>query len=70
MNDLALAAALFAAAMPPPRRNAPFRRVIDLLRRRRERAHSGRRLYQLNDHILRDIGLTREALLRDAASPF
>ncbi len=40
-----------------------LRRVIGLLRRWRERVQSRPQLYDLDDHILRDIGLTREALL-------
>jgi uncharacterized protein YjiS (DUF1127 family) len=29
-----------------------------------------RNLCQLDDHILQDIGLTRDALLREATKPF
>ena len=69
MNKLALAATLDAAAMTPPRCNAAPRRIMSLLRRWRERTHS-RRLCELDDHILRDIGLTRDALLRKVPRPF
>jgi uncharacterized protein YjiS (DUF1127 family) len=58
------------AATQPSRRNSVVQRVMGLLRRWRERAHSRRRLYELDDHILRDIGLTRDALLREATRPF
>jgi uncharacterized protein YjiS (DUF1127 family) len=58
------------AATRPPRRNTALRRVIGLLRRWRERAHSRPQLCELDDHILQDIGLTREALLRETARPF
>jgi uncharacterized protein YjiS (DUF1127 family) len=34
------------------------------------RAHSRRQLCKLDDHILRDIGLTRDALLREATRQF
>jgi uncharacterized protein YjiS (DUF1127 family) len=40
-----------------------LRRVIGLLRRWRERVQSRPQLYELDDRILRDIGLTRVALL-------
>jgi len=70
MKELTFAVTSFVAAIPPIRRNAGLRRVMGLLRDWRERAHSGRRLYELNDHILRDIGLTRDALLRGAPRPF
>ena len=60
MKELTFAVTSFVAAIPPIRRNAGLRRVMGLLRDWRERAHSGHRLYELNDHILRDIGLTRD----------
>jgi uncharacterized protein YjiS (DUF1127 family) len=40
-----------------------LRRVIGSLRRWQERVQSPPQLYELDDHILQDIGLTREALL-------
>jgi uncharacterized protein YjiS (DUF1127 family) len=58
------------AARQPPRGNTALRRVIGLLRRWRERAHTRRQLCELNDHILQDIGLIRDALLREATRPF
>jgi uncharacterized protein YjiS (DUF1127 family) len=53
-----------AAATRQPRRNPAHRRVIASLRRWRERARTSPQLCELDDHILRDIGLTRDALLR------
>ena len=53
-----------------PRRNSVLRHVILLLQRWRERAHSHPQLYELHDHILRDIGLTRDALLRQSTRPY
>ncbi|MGC2199805.1 MAG: DUF1127 domain-containing protein [Stellaceae bacterium] len=74
MNKLAFTAAATAAlggaAVRPPRRNAALQRVMGLMRRWRERAHSHRGLCELNDHTLQDIGLTRDALLREAPRPF
>jgi uncharacterized protein YjiS (DUF1127 family) len=46
-----------------PGRVTALRRVISLLRRWRDRVQSRPQLYELDDHILQDIGLTREALL-------
>jgi uncharacterized protein YjiS (DUF1127 family) len=46
-----------------PRGFTALQRITNLLRRWRERVLSRPRLYELDDHILRDIGLTREALL-------
>ena len=43
---------------------------LGLLRRWRERAYSSRQLCELDDHILRDIGLTRDEVLHEAARPF
>jgi len=70
MNKLAFAAALGADAIPPSRRNMATRLVMGWLRRWREHTHSRRRLCELNDHILQDIGLTRDALLHAAIRPF
>ena len=49
-----------------PRRFTALRLVIGLLRRWRERVQSPSQLCELNDHILQDIGLTREARLSEA----
>jgi len=61
---------LAQAATRPPRRNTALRNVLGLLRRWRERAYSRRQLCELDDHILRDIGLTRDEVLREAARRF
>jgi uncharacterized protein YjiS (DUF1127 family) len=50
-------------AMRPGGRKTILRRLIGLLRRWRERAHSCRDLCELDDQILQDIGLKRDALL-------
>ena len=68
MDKLALVAMLDAPAIMPPRSKAAPPPIMSLLRRWRESAHS-RRLSELNDHILRDIGLTRDVLLCEA-KPF
>jgi uncharacterized protein YjiS (DUF1127 family) len=60
----------------PPRRaaqrpsNSALRHLIGLLWRWRERAHSRRQLCELDDRILQDIGLTRDAVLRETTRPF
>jgi uncharacterized protein YjiS (DUF1127 family) len=54
----------------PASTNAALRRAIGLVRRWRERAHARRRLFELDDHILRDIGLTRGALFSESISTF
>ena len=53
-----------------PRRNSVLRRVIRLLQRWRERMRSHPQLCELDDYMLRDIGLTREALLCEATRPY
>ena len=58
------------AATRPPRRNTTLRLVMGLLRCWRERARSRSELSELDDHILRDIGLTRDALLHEATKQF
>jgi len=70
MNELAFAVVLYAAAIPAPRAKVAFRRIMGLLRGWRERAHSRRQLCKLDDHILRNIGLTRDALLHEATKQF
>jgi uncharacterized protein YjiS (DUF1127 family) len=54
----------------PSGRGTTLRRLIRLLRRWRERAHSRRELRELDDHILQDIGLSRDTLLREPRRPF
>ena len=51
-----------------PRRNSVLRRVIRLLWRERTRSHPQRR--ELDDYILRDVGLTRDALLCESTRPY
>ena len=53
-----------------PRRNSVLRRVKRLLQLWRERKRSHPQLYELDDHILRDIGLTRDALLCESTRPY
>ena len=53
-----------------PRRNSFLRHVIRLLQRWRERTRSHPQLYELDDHILRDIGLTRDTLLCESTRPY
>ena len=53
-----------------PRRNSVLRRVIRLLQLRRERTRSHPQLCELDDYILRDVGLTRDALLCESTRPY
>lgn len=53
-----------------PRRNTTPRRLMGLLRRWRERAHSRPDLCEVDDRILEDIGLRRDALLHKPTAPF
>ena len=59
-----------AGCARPARGDTALRRVFSLLRRWLERAHSRRQLCELDDHILQDIGLTRDAVRREATRPF
>jgi uncharacterized protein YjiS (DUF1127 family) len=43
---------------------------VQLLLIWRERAQQRRQLERLNDHMLRDIGLTRADVLAEASKPF
>jgi uncharacterized protein YjiS (DUF1127 family) len=55
------------------RLNAALQWAVGLLRRWRERMRSRRQLAglcHLDDHILKDIGLTRSELLYEANKPF
>lgn len=45
-------------------------RMIDLVFLWQERAHSRNRLAQLDDRMLKDIGIDRVDALREAAKPF
>jgi uncharacterized protein YjiS (DUF1127 family) len=53
-----------------PRRFTALRRVFGLLRAWRERTESRLELWELNDHIPKDIGMFREALLFKATWTF
>src|SRR4051794_26334072 len=53
-----------------PSRVTALRGVIGLLRRWRELMRSHPELRELDNHILKDIGLIREARRCEAASPF
>ena len=46
------------------------RRAVQLLLIWRERAQQRRQLEYLNDHMLRDIGLTRADVFAEASKPF
>jgi uncharacterized protein YjiS (DUF1127 family) len=46
------------------------RRAVQLLLIWRERAQQRRQLECLNDHMLRDIGLTRADVFAEASKPF
>jgi uncharacterized protein YjiS (DUF1127 family) len=58
------------ANMRWPSRVTALRRGIGLLRRWRERVQSRPRLYELDDHILQDIGFTRKARLSEITQLF
>jgi len=53
-----------------PRRNSVLKRVIRLLQLWRGRTRSHPQLCELDDYMLRDIGLTRDALLCEATRPY
>ena len=47
-----------------------LRQAVDLLLIWQQRARDRRQLQSLNDHMLRDIGLTRADVFAEAAKPF
>jgi uncharacterized protein YjiS (DUF1127 family) len=47
-----------------------LQRAADLLLIWHERAHQRRHLQALNDHMLRDIGLTRADVMAESSKPF
>ena len=53
-----------------PCRNSVLKGVIRLLQLWRERARSHPQLCELDDYMLRDIGLTRDALLCESTRPY
>lgn len=57
-------------ALPLPRRRDMFRCVWRLLRRCHQRRTQRLYLDELDDHRLKDLGLTREAIGRECAKPF
>jgi uncharacterized protein YjiS (DUF1127 family) len=61
---------LVRGATQPPGRNTILRCLIGLLRHWRERAFPRPELRELDDHILQDIGLSRDTLFRGPIRPF
>lgn len=53
--------AITTAVLPP---------VLAALRRMHERWHQRQDLRELDDHLLRDIGITREQAKHEASKPF
>jgi uncharacterized protein YjiS (DUF1127 family) len=49
---------------------AAIRMIVAAIRRRRERARSRQQLRELNDYMLRDIGLRREDVGYEFPEPF
>ena len=47
-----------------------LRRAADLLLIWHERARQRRQLLSLNDHMLRDLGLTRADVMAESSKPF
>jgi uncharacterized protein YjiS (DUF1127 family) len=47
-----------------------LRRIVDLMLLWRERARSRQQLLRLNDDLLKDIGLSRADVHREAVKPF
>jgi len=62
-NTMPLQTTLSSTQGRSPRRNSVLTHVIRILQRWRERARPHPHLYELDDYILGDIGLTRDALL-------
>ena len=58
---------LMASLIEPARRVCP--KIIDVLRRRAGRRYGARQLAQLDDRLLRDIGLTRSQVHAAAFGP-
>jgi len=68
MNTLSQSSALRQSAGRS--RDPLSRRLLTLLRLWHHRATSRRQLRQLDERLLRDIGISREAALHVAAKPF
>ena len=47
-----------------------LRRAVDMLLIWHERARQRRQLRSLNDHMLRDLGLTRADVMAESSKPF
>ena len=69
-NTMPLQTTLGSTQGRSPRRNSVLTHVIRILQRWRERARPHPHLYELDDYILRDIGLTRDALLCESTRPY
>jgi uncharacterized protein YjiS (DUF1127 family) len=69
-NTMPLQTTLGSTHGRSPRRDSVLRHVIRLLQRWRERARLRPHLHELYDYILRDIGLTRDALLCESTRPY
>jgi uncharacterized protein YjiS (DUF1127 family) len=54
----------------PPLALRPRGRALAVLLRWRERARQRRQLREMNDHLLRDIGITRAEAQAEAERPF
>lgn len=57
----------------PPERVPPgagLRRLLELLRRWHEHARRRRELMEMQDHLLKDMGITREDVYRELRRPF
>jgi uncharacterized protein YjiS (DUF1127 family) len=54
----------------PPLALRPRSRMLATLLRWHQRARQRRQLGELNDHLLRDIGITRAEALAEAEQPF
>jgi uncharacterized protein YjiS (DUF1127 family) len=61
-------AVLIATELRPRRRSVA--ETIRIWLARSQQRHDLRELVERNDHLLRDIGVPREAALREAAKPF
>lgn len=57
-------------ALPLSSRHDMFRRMWRVLRRWHQRHTQRLHLDELDDHRLKDLGLTREAVGRECAKPF
>ena len=73
VHELVTRVPLHQTAPPPDRRSGLFRLITlmaDALESLRQRLEQRRRLAELNDHLLRDVGLTRADVERELQKPF